>query len=121
MDLVADDPREAIDDVFLVLRDGMELSVEEIKRALRRLEVAGLASVAQVDPMAFDFKGDLRQFPFPENKGGEFQVTLSNELDEPVTVRLQASGVDLGEAQIVWEARDQEPTIASETVVPCGR
>ncbi|MBU1334614.1 MAG: chemotaxis protein CheA [Alphaproteobacteria bacterium] len=30
VDLVADDPREAIDDVFLFLRDGMELSVEPL-------------------------------------------------------------------------------------------
>jgi two-component system chemotaxis sensor kinase CheA len=34
VDLIADDPREAIDDVFLFLRDGMELSVEPLAEDL---------------------------------------------------------------------------------------
>jgi hypothetical protein len=36
------------------------------------------------------------------------------KVGEPVTVSLSASGVDLSEARIVWEARDQEPTIAQK-------
>jgi hypothetical protein len=35
---------------------------------------------------------------------------------EPVRATLQADGLDLAQAQIVWEARDQEPVIAPEFV-----
>jgi len=45
VDLTADDPRSAIDDVFLFLRDGMELSVEELAE-----EIAPIAEAAEVKP-----------------------------------------------------------------------
>jgi hypothetical protein len=38
---------------------------------------------------------------------------------QPVTAELEADGVELSHAQIVWEARDQEPIIASQfTFIP---
>jgi two-component system chemotaxis sensor kinase CheA len=52
VDLTADDPRAAIDDVFMFLRDGMELSVTELTEAATPVvEAITEASPAQAEPV----------------------------------------------------------------------
>ena len=50
VDLTSADPREAIDDVFLFLRDGMELSIEPLKEAEATAPVAAAAPIAEPAP-----------------------------------------------------------------------
>jgi two-component system chemotaxis sensor kinase CheA len=52
VDLTCEDPRSAIDDVFLFLRDGMELSVEQLTEAAPAADPVEAAPVAEPEPIA---------------------------------------------------------------------
>lgn len=74
---------------------------------------AGLGSLAFVAAL-----GPLRTQTWGS---GSAQIVVSAQaaMNLPVTASIQAPGLDLSQAQVVWEARDQEPAFGSNyTFVP---
>ena len=88
VDLVADDPRAAIDDVFLFLRDGMELSVTELASEvdapaaeLVTQAAAPPADVATSAPVAKESKSAAAPAAAAEKAGSSLRVA-AERLDE---------------------------------------
>ena len=52
IDLTHPDPRAALDDVFLFLKDGMELSIEPLPAEAARRDIAPVGVVGAVDPVS---------------------------------------------------------------------
>jgi two-component system chemotaxis sensor kinase CheA len=87
VDLVADDPREAIDDVFLFLRDGMELSVEPL--AEDAAEPVIETPVAAPEVAAASVAQEAAAAPAPARKSAK--AAKENDKDVPAVAAASSS------------------------------
>ncbi|MFP9136399.1 chemotaxis protein CheA [Devosia sp. XGJD_8] len=90
VDLVADDPREAIDDVFLFLRDGMELSVEPL--AEDAAEPVIETPVAAPEVAAASVAQEAAAAPAPARKSAKAaKAAKENDKDVPAVAAASSS------------------------------
>lgn len=104
VDLVADDPREAIDDVFLFLRDGMELSVEPL--AEDAAEPVIEPPVAAPEVAAASVAQEAAAVPAPARKSAK-AAKAAKETDKEVPAVAAASSSMRVDAERLDELMDR--------------
>lgn len=101
VDLVAEDPREAIDDVFLFLRDGMELSVEPLAEDDAEPMSETLAAVPE--PIA----APLEAAPVPAARKPTKAAKAPKDTDKDVPVAAAAASSMRVDAERLDELMDR--------------